>query len=83
MLRLRTYKFQIITALKLSDKVASTNFAVDMLERIDASPDFLRQVGFSDEATFHISAVVNMYSCRILSGKIHMSPVSWREGAPK
>jgi hypothetical protein len=38
------------------------NFAVDMLvERIDASPDFLRQVCFSDEVTFHVNGVVNRY----------------------
>jgi hypothetical protein len=54
----------MIYALKPSDQVARTNFAVDMLERIDASPDFLHQVCFSDEVTFHVNGVVNRYNCR-------------------
>ncbi|CAL1296864.1 unnamed protein product [Larinioides sclopetarius] len=33
------------------------NFAIDMLERIDA--DFLRKIIFIDEATFHLSGTVN------------------------
>jgi hypothetical protein len=48
-LRLRAYRIQMIHALKPSDQVARTSFAVDMLERIDASLDFLRHVCFSDE----------------------------------
>jgi hypothetical protein len=64
-LRLRAYKIQMILALKPSDHVARTNVAVHMLERIDAAPDFLRQVSFSDEATFHVSGVVNRYNCKI------------------
>jgi hypothetical protein len=56
-LRLRAYKIQMIHALKPSAQVARTNFAVDMLrvERIDESPNFLRQVCFLDEATFHVN----------------------------
>jgi hypothetical protein len=38
---LRAYKIQMIHALKLRAQVAHTNFAVDMLERTEASPDFL------------------------------------------
>ncbi|PNF24397.1 hypothetical protein B7P43_G09698 [Cryptotermes secundus] len=64
-LRLTAYKIQMIHALKPSDQVARTNFAVDLLERIDASPDFLCQVGFSDGATFRVSGAVNRYNCRI------------------
>jgi hypothetical protein len=51
------YNIQMIRALKSSDQVARTNFAVDMLERIDASPYFPRQVCFLEEATFHVSGV--------------------------
>jgi hypothetical protein len=56
-LRLRAYKIQMIHELKLSDQVERTNFAVDMLERIDTSPTFLHQVFFSDEVTFHVNGV--------------------------
>jgi hypothetical protein len=62
---LRAYKIQMICALKPSDQITCTNFAVDMLERIDATPDFLRQVCFSDNAMFHVSGVVSRYNCRI------------------
>jgi hypothetical protein len=60
-LHLRAYKIQMIHALKPSDQIACTNFDVDMLERIDASPNFVRQVCFSDEATFQVNGVVNRY----------------------
>jgi hypothetical protein len=33
-----------------------------MLERIDASPDFLHHECFSDKAKFHVSGVVNRYN---------------------
>jgi hypothetical protein len=54
-LSLRAYKIQMFPALKPSDEVARTNFTVDMLGRIDTSPDFLRQVCFLDGAMFHVS----------------------------
>jgi hypothetical protein len=55
----------MIQALKLSDQVAHTNFTVDMLERIDTSPDFLHQMCFLDEMTLHVSGVISRYNCRI------------------
>ncbi|PNF37864.1 hypothetical protein B7P43_G07422 [Cryptotermes secundus] len=64
-LRLRGYKIQMIHAIKPSDRVARTNFTEVMLERNDASPNFLFQVCFSDEATFQDSGVVHRYNCRI------------------
>jgi hypothetical protein len=70
-LRLREYKIQMIHTLKPSNQVARTNLAVDMLERTDASSDFLRQVWFTGEATYRISGVGAV--------KIHMSLLSWRE----
>jgi hypothetical protein len=72
----------MIHALKPSDQVARTNFAVGMLERTDASPDYLHQVCFSDEATFHANGVVTGTTAGFGSAKIHISHVSWREGAP-
>jgi hypothetical protein len=61
----RVYKIKMFHALKPSDQVACTNFAVDILERIDASPDFLCQVCFADKATFSAKGIVNKYNCRI------------------
>jgi hypothetical protein len=55
----------MIHALKPSEQVACTNVAMDILERTDAPLNFLRQVCFSDEETFHLSVVVNKYNCKI------------------
>jgi hypothetical protein len=77
-LRLRAYKIQLIHALKPSDQVARTDVAGVMLEITDASPDFLRQVCFSDEATFHVSGTTAGFA----AVKIHMSHVNWKEAAP-
>jgi hypothetical protein len=41
----------------------------NILERIDASPDFVRQVCFLDKTTFHVNGVVNRYNCRIWSSQ--------------
>ncbi|PNF19248.1 hypothetical protein B7P43_G08217 [Cryptotermes secundus] len=82
-LHLRRYKIQMIHALKPSDQVARTNFAVDMLERTDASPDFVRQVCFSDEATFHVSGVVNRYNCRIWGSQNPHVTCELERGSPK
>jgi hypothetical protein len=51
--------------LKLTDEVDCTNFTVDMLER----NDFLDKLRLSDEATFHVCTVVNVYKCRILGNR--------------
>ncbi|PNF20655.1 hypothetical protein B7P43_G03020, partial [Cryptotermes secundus] len=82
-LRPRAYKIQIIQALTPSGKVARTNFVVDKLERIDASPDFLRQVCFSDEATFHVNGAVNRYNCRIWGSQNPHVTCELETGSPK
>jgi hypothetical protein len=73
----------MIQALKLSDQVARTYLAVDMLERTDASPHFHHQVCFSDEATFHINGVVNRYNCRILGSQNPHATCEMERGGPK
>jgi hypothetical protein len=73
----------MIRALKLSDQVACTNFSVDMLERIDSSHDFLRQVCFSGEVTFHVNGVVNRYNCRIWGSQNPHVTCELERGSPK
>jgi hypothetical protein len=82
-LRLRAYKIQMIHALNPSDQVARTNSAVDMLERTDTSPDFLCQVCFSDEATFHANGVVNRYNYRIWGSRSPHVTCDLERGSPK
>jgi hypothetical protein len=55
----------MIHSLKPSDQVAGINLAVNMLERIDTSSNFLCQVCFSDETMLNVSGAVNSYNCRI------------------
>lgn len=62
---------------------AHSNFAVDVLERYDASPDFLRQVCFSDKATFHINGVVSRYNCRICGSQNPHITCELERGSPK
>ncbi|CAL1300285.1 unnamed protein product [Larinioides sclopetarius] len=51
------YNVQLLQALNPGGLNCRFNFAIDMLERIDA--DFLRKIIFIDEATFHLSGTVN------------------------
>jgi hypothetical protein len=60
-----------------------THFPVDMLARIDASPDFLRQVCFLDEATFHVNGAVNRYNCRICGNQNQHVTCELERGSPK
>jgi hypothetical protein len=39
------------------------------MQKLHASPDFLHQVYFSDEAMFHVSGVVNRCNFRILGSQ--------------
>lgn len=59
------YKIQMVQQLQPDDGRKRMEFAMDVLERLDDNPDFLSQVIFSDEATFHTSGKVNRYNCRI------------------
>ena len=40
-------------------------FATDMLRRIEGDADFLKCIMFSDEASFHISDIVNRHNVHI------------------
>jgi hypothetical protein len=80
---LRAYKIQMVHALKLSDQVACTNFAVGMPERIEVSPDFLLQVCFSDKATLSVSEAVNRYYCRIWGSENQHVTCKLQRGSPK
>jgi hypothetical protein len=64
-LGLHAYKIQMVQELKPHDGPLRKAFAIDMLERIENDQNFLKNVVFSDEATFHISGKVNRHNCRI------------------
>lgn len=64
-LRLYAYKVQLLQALLPQDKPRRQQFAVNMLDRLDADEGFLTRVCFSDESTFHVSGLVNRHNVRI------------------
>lgn len=64
-LKLFPYKLQLVQALKPDDKTKRMAFAEDILDRIADDPTFLQHVLFSDEATFHVSGMVNKHNVRI------------------
>ena len=64
-LRLYAYKVQMLQELQPNDMPRRKEFAVNMLQRISEDEAFLKQVCFSDEATFHVSGKLNKHNVRI------------------
>ena len=64
-LKLFPYKIQLVQALKPGDYEQREQFARTLLTNIEQDPDFLNRILFSDEATFHVSGVVNRHNVRI------------------
>ncbi|KFM59228.1 hypothetical protein X975_23270, partial [Stegodyphus mimosarum] len=50
--------------------------ATDMLRRIDDDAEFLKRIMFSDEASFHLSGIVNRHNVRIWGSE---NPHEYRE----
>ncbi|XP_071037890.1 uncharacterized protein [Parasteatoda tepidariorum] len=64
-LRLHAYKVQIVQGLEPDDRPRRMAFATDMVGRIEDDADFLKHIMFSDEASFHVSGIVNRHNVRI------------------
>lgn len=64
-LRLYAYKVQILQALKPDDLPKRQNFASEILDRIANAPNYLENVIFTDESTFHTCGMVNRHNVRI------------------
>lgn len=64
-LHLRPYKLTMVQQISDLDKVARSEFCVEMFERIEADETFLKKIIFSDESTFHVNGKVNTRNCRI------------------
>ena len=59
------YKIQVVHALKPADFGKREEFARTVLTEINRDPTFLQKNFFSDEATFHVSGIVNRHNVRI------------------
>ncbi|KFM58440.1 hypothetical protein X975_09349, partial [Stegodyphus mimosarum] len=82
-LRLHACKVQILQVLKPDDRPRRMAFATDMLRRIEDDAEFLKPIMFSDEASFHLSGIVNRHNVRIWgSENPHEYPETQRD-SPK
>jgi hypothetical protein len=75
-LRLYAYKVQIVQAVEPNDRPQRQQFAIEMLDHIDQNPNYVSNVMFSDEATFHTCCKVNHHNLLILGSE---NPHSIRE----
>lgn len=64
---LAPYKVQLLHEIKTKykNKRVGLQFAATMLDEIEENNDFLENLLFTDEVTFHVSGSVNWHYCRI------------------
>ncbi|XP_035211197.1 uncharacterized protein LOC118185425 [Stegodyphus dumicola] len=63
-LRLHAYEVQI-EVLEPDERPRRMAFATDMLRRIEDYAEFLKRIMFPDEASFHLSGIINRHNVRI------------------
>lgn len=66
-----------------NDRPLRLAFANEMLARINDNPTFLQNVLFSDEATFHLSGIINRHNCRIWGSRNPHVSVMHERDTPK
>jgi hypothetical protein len=67
---------------KPDDKAKLATFSADILQRIEID-NFLAKVLFSDEATFHLSGMVNRHNVRIRSTEHPREVVGYQRDSPE
>jgi len=58
------YKIHLLQELNEDDFDRCLEFCELMMEKIDAEPDFVYNIVFSDEAMFQFNGNVNRHNCR-------------------
>lgn len=61
------YKIQLLHELSEDDPDRRMQFCELMMERINNNPGFIKQIVFTDEATFCLNGFVNRHNCRYWS----------------
>ena len=61
------YKIHLVQELNEDDPDRRLEFCELMMNRINAAPNFLNNIVFSDEATFQLNGEVNRHNCRYWS----------------
>lgn len=78
-LNLTPYKPKILHKLHEEDLADRVQFSEDFLEILNADPEILKLIMFSDEANFHINGAVNRHNCRYWSQEppeeLHETPL--------
>ena len=59
----------MLQRLQPNDKPKQKEFADNMLQQIPEDEEFLKQICFSDGATFHVSGKLNKHNVRIWGSK--------------
>lgn len=65
--RFHAFKVKLVQELNEDDPDRRNEFSEIMMERITLDPQFLRNIVFSDEATFQLNGNVNRHNCRYWS----------------
>lgn len=66
-LKFHPFKVHLVQELSEDDFDRRLEFSEIMMTRIDANPNFLYEIIFSDEATFALNGNVNRHNCRFWS----------------
>lgn len=61
------FKVKLVQELNEDDPDRRNEFSETMMERISLDQQFLRNIVFSDEATFQLNGTINRYNCRYWS----------------
>jgi hypothetical protein len=64
-LKFKAYKIQVLHQLLEEDREHRVKSSQEFIEKIETDGNFLSNLIFSDEATFHISGKINRHNCRI------------------
>lgn len=66
-IKFHPYKIYLVQELNDDDFDRRIEFCETMMQRIDAEPNFLFNIVFSDEATFELNGHINRHNCRFWS----------------
>lgn len=82
-LKFKPFKIQMVHQLLLGDYARRTQMCETLLEMIRQDPEFLGQLSFSDESTFHLSGHVNTQNCRIWGAENNHDFLEHERDSPK
>lgn len=82
-LKFFAYKLQVVQKLEQNDFPLRTEFANNVLDRLELNENYLKRICFSDEATFHVCGKVNRHNCRIWGSENPRVVIEHERDSPK